>query len=286
MSSPISSLDHVTVLTRDLPRATADTAALLGRAPSWRSRHDGVAVAVFTLANTSLELLAADGEGAAADHVRAAIAERGEGLASACFRTADIERLTRRLSRLQMQPEAVAAASSTDELSGATQRWRRTRIPPAAAHGVRLFFLERESELPSSPVTTEAAITGLDHLVVTVRDPERAAALYGAKLGLDMRLDLTNPDWGVRLMFFRCGDMIVELANRLNDTASGDAAKDDSFMGLSWRVDNADAAHARLTAAGFDVSEVRKGRKPRTRIFTVRDRTCGVPTVMIEPAPR
>ena len=41
-------------------------------------------------------------------------------------------------------------------------------------------------------------------------DPERAAALYGARLGLDMALDRSHPDWG-RLMFFRCGDLIVEV---------------------------------------------------------------------------
>jgi hypothetical protein len=100
-----------------------------------------------------------------------------------------------------------------------------------------------------------------------------------------MRLDVTRPDWGLRLMFLRCGDLIVELAKRLGEGAEGEAAKDDSLMGLSWRVANADAAHARLAAAGFDVSEVRPGRKPGTRIFIVRNRNLGVPTLMIEPAP-
>jgi len=286
MTTPITSLDHVTVLTRDLPRAIDDTALLLGRQSSWRSHGDGVATAIFTLANTSIEIVAPEGVGAQGDRVRATLEERGEGLASACFRVADIERLVRRLTRLQLQPEAVTDASSTDQLTGAVLRWRRTRIPPAATHGVRLFFLERADERPLSPPIDPTAVTGLDHLVITVADAERAAALYGAKLGLDMRLDLSRADWGVRLMFFRCGDLIVELARRLGEAPDAPAAKDDKFMGLSWRVENADAARARLAAAGFDVSEVRPGRKPHTRIFTVRHRTCGVPTLMIEPAPR
>lgn len=284
MTSPITALDHVTVLARELARAVADTTVLLGRQPSWRSQGDGVATAIFTLANTSLEIVAPDGAGAQGDRVRAALQERGEGLASACFRVTDIERLVRRLARLQLQPEAVTDASSTDLSTGEMLRWRRTRIPPAAAHGVRLFFLERADERPLAPATDDAAVTGLDHLVITMADPDRAAALYGAKLGLDMRLDLSRPDWGVQLMFFRCGDLIVELARRLDDAASG--SKNDSFMGLSWRVASADAARARLAAAGLDVSQVRPGRKPKTRIFTVRDRTCGVPTLMIEPAPQ
>jgi hypothetical protein len=39
-----------------------------------------------------------------------------------------------------------------------------------------------------------------------------------------------------------------------------------------------------IRTAGFDVSELRDGRKPGTRVFTVRDGSCGVPTLMIEPA--
>ena len=285
MTTPISSLDHVTVLTRDLPRAVDDATVLLGRKVSWRSSGEGVATALFTLANTSLEIVAPEGAGPQGDRVLAALDERGEGLASACFRTTDIDRLTRRLARLQLQPEPITEAAGTDSLSGAVLRWRRTRLPPAAANGIRLFFLQREDERPLSQPTDPTAVTGLDHLVVTVRDPERAAAFYGARLGLDMRLDLSRADWGARLMFFRCGDMIVELAKRLGD-ADGELAKDDKFMGLSWRVANADAARARLSAAGFDVSEVRVGRKPNTRLFTVRNRNGGVPTLMIEPAPR
>ncbi|MGO9359333.1 MAG: VOC family protein [Xanthobacteraceae bacterium] len=286
MATPISSLDHVTVLTRDLSRAVDDATALLGRKVSWRSGSEGVSTAIFTLANTSLEIVAPDGAGAQGDRVRAALDQRGEGLASACFRVTDIDRLARRLSRLQLQPEAVVEATSTDALTGAVLRWRRTRIPAAAANGVRLFFLQRDDERPLSEPSDATAVTGLDHLVITVRDPERAAAFYGARLGLDMRLDLSRADWGARLMFFRCGDMIVELAKRLDDAADSEPAKDDKFMGLSWRVANADAARGRLAAAGFDVSEVRAGRKPNTRLFTVRNRNGGVPTLMIQPAPR
>ena len=124
-------------------------------------------------------------------------------------------------------------------------------------------------------------MTGLDHLVIRTTHPNRAAALYGARLGLDMRLDRTEPKWGARFMFFRCGDLIVEVVHNLNEEPS-DAP--DKFWGLSWRVANAEAANARLKQSGFDVSEIRPGRKPGTRVFTVRDNTLGVPTLMIEPS--
>ena len=51
---------------------------------------------------------------------------------------------------------------------------------------------------------------------------------------------------------------------------------------MSWRVADIDATRARLVAAGLDVSEVRNGRKPGTRIMTVRNGTCGIPTVLLE----
>jgi catechol 2,3-dioxygenase-like lactoylglutathione lyase family enzyme len=126
-----------------------------------------------------------------------------------------------------------------------------------------------------------APIVGLDHVVIATEDSERAAALYGARLGLDMALDRSHPDWG-RLMFFRCGDLIVEVAHR----PGRDAGPTDQLHGISWRVANADATRARLVAAGLDVSEVRTGRRPGTRVMTVKSGTCGVPTLLIEKTAR
>jgi len=59
----------------------------------------------------------------------------------------------------------------------------------------------------------------------------------------------------------------------------------DHFGGLAWRVTDPDAARARIAAAGFDVSEVRSGRKPGTKVFTVRDAPGGAPTLMLMPSP-
>ena len=58
----------------------------------------------------------------------------------------------------------------------------------------------------------------------------------------------------------------------------------DRLWGLSWRVTDIDATRARLMAAGIDVSEVRTGRKPGTRVMTVRSGTCGVPTLLVQPS--
>jgi catechol 2,3-dioxygenase-like lactoylglutathione lyase family enzyme len=274
----IVGLDHVVVLVRELEAGVATCQTLFARAPAWRSTRDGAEIALFTLDNMTLELMSPVGNGATADRIRTALAEQGEGLASICFRTNDIAKMHRRLDRLTLKPEPVAEAESRDMASDATLSWKRTRAATDATRGVRLFFLERATERPHSVATAEAPITAMDHIVVSTGDPERAAALYGARLGLDMALDRSHPDWG-RLMFFRCGDLIVEIVHRPDNAV--DPAYD-KLYGMSWRVDNAEATRARLLSAGVDVSEVRAGRKPGTRVLTVRSSTCGIPTLLVE----
>ena len=153
------------------------------------------------------------GNSPAADHLRKLIAESGEGLASICFRVEDIAKAHRRLERLALQPEEVVQVESRDLASGSILRWKRTGAATGQARGVRLFFLQLAEERPRSAAISAAPVLGLDHVVISTDDPERAAALYGARLGLDMALDRSHADWG-RLMFFRCGDLIVELVQR------------------------------------------------------------------------
>ncbi|BAT60933.1 glyoxalase/Bleomycin resistance protein/Dioxygenase superfamily protein [Variibacter gotjawalensis] len=274
--SNITGLDHIVLIVRDLAAAEHAYTTLFGRAPSWRTKSADAETLMFTLGNMSLEVMAPLGEGA----VKAALDTAGEGLASLVFRVGDVAQMHRRLTRLGLEPEDVVESSAVDAISGASLSWRRTRAATKAGHGVRLFFLEREAERQVSAETAQGAITGLDHVVVQTPAPERAAALYGARLGLDMRLDRTSAEWGSRLMFFRCGDLVVEIIHRLGEAGDGP----DKLWGLSWRVADAAAAQARLKAAGVDVSEVRRGRKPGTHVFTVRDGTCGVPTLMVQVA--
>jgi hypothetical protein len=174
----------------------------------------------------------------------------------------------RRIERVGLEPDAIVDREA----------WRSFRASSERTHGVRLFFMERGIPLQRSLMEAGGA-SGLDHIVIQSADMERAAALYGARLGLDMRLD--REVRGRRLMFFRCGDAIMEIAH---DPSIADGR--DRLWGLSWRVTDAGAARERLARAGLNVSEVRPGMKPGTRVFTVRDRTCGVPTLMLETRPQ
>ena len=275
----IVALDHVVVLVSDLDAATRAYETVFARTPSWRSVQDGAATVLFTLDNVTLELMAAEGDGGTADKIRAAHhAQGGDGLASLCFRVDDLPKMHRRLARLALEPEPITDGGSTNTRDGATLAWQRTRAATTAAHGVRLFFLQSAHQRPKSDASGDAPIEGLDHVVVSTHQPERAAALYGARLGLDMALDRSQPEWG-RLMFFRCGDLVVEIVQR---PGQNDLTQDDKVWGLSWRAGDLDLTRARLVAAGVEVSQIRSGRKPGTRVMSLKSGTCGVPTLLLE----
>lgn len=279
----ITALDHIVLLVREIDAAVAGYQALLGRAPAWRAEKDGVATAIFALENTALELMAPAGDGDGAQPVRAVLDARGEGLASLAFAVADIEQARHRLSRRGLAPSEVSGGDSCDRDTGRKMRWQRLRAATEAAGGVRMFFLQRAERLAPSPAVTEAPVEGLDHIVIATPDPERAAALYGARLGLDMKLDRTIAAFDTRFLFFRCGGTVVEIVHRLKE---GRGEGPDVLRGVTWKTADLAAAHARLRQAGCEVSDMRDGRKPGTRVFTVRTGTFGVPTLMIQQGAR
>src|SRR5699024_293426 len=149
--------------------------------------------------------------------------------------------------------------------------------------GVRWRLAEATADVDPSPRRDEGPSRGatplrLDHVVVSATDATRAAADYGARLGLDLRLD-RDTGFGVRGLFFRCGDAGVEVV--VPDAGAGGGDRRDAVAGIAWRSEDLEAERARLTAVGVEVSEVRQGRKPGTVVATVRDPDLHVPTLLV-----
>jgi len=255
----ITGFDHVVVAVRDIEGGVSAYETLLGEKAAPVLIAADVATAIITTGNIAVELMAPAGPGAA--RLQAALDDGGEGLKSLVFAVGDLESARVRCERVGLAPEAIVSGAGYRSFRASTER----------THGVRLFFLQRDEPRATSDHR------GLDHIVIRTPDGERAAALYGARLGLDMRLD--RDVMGRRLMFFRCGDGVVEI---IQDDTLPDGR--DKLWGLSWRVADADGERERLARAGLSVSDVRVGMKRRTRVFTVRDKTCGVPALMIEPS--
>lgn len=172
------------------------------------------------------------------------------------------------------------AAHLLERRAVGTTKGALLQLSTTASHGVPIALVERDQPpAPSPPTVDEAsAISSLDHIVVRTPNPERAIAFYAGRLGLDLRLDRSNPDWGSRLLFFRCGDLVVEIAH---DLKKGVSDGPDRLWGLSWRASDIAKVNARLKTAGVDVSPVRTGRRPGTEVFSVNSHTEGVPTIVI-----
>lgn len=238
----IDGLDHLTLRASFRESAVEAYETLLGRrAEGGRLRVGNVGLAIEDHASTAQ-------------------------LSSMVFATASLDKAQRLLER-----RAVPSDRAGDRLVLSSQ----------ATHQVPIALVERAAAPEPSPLlkSSEAAsITALDHVVVRTPNPERAIALYAGRLGLDLRLDRSNPDWGSRLLFFRCGDLVVEIAHDLNKGVS-DAA--DQLWGLSWRTPDIARAHERLKKAGVEVSEPRNGRRPGTQVMSVQSHTANVPTIII-----
>ncbi|MDB5419532.1 MAG: glyoxalase/bleomycin resistance protein/dioxygenase [Phenylobacterium sp.] len=259
----ITGLDHVAVAVCDFDAAVDGYRRLLGREPELEPR-DGADRAWFHLANMALEVIAPSGDGPAGERLRARLAEADEGLWLAAFTVDDLAAASRLLSRRGLEVEPVGTV---------------VRIKAA---GLDFVLTTGRTGAQPSPPLSDDAVDALDHVVVHTPNPDRALGLYGAKFGLDLRLDRANEKWGARQLFFRCGETVFEVGAGLTAPVT-DAP--DRFAGLAWRVADPDAVQARLAAAGFDVSGVRTGRKPGTKVFTVRDAPAGVPTLMLSAEP-
>ena len=279
----ITGLDHVALAVNDLDAAVAGYRALLGREPNWIGGDGGARHAWFQLPNMALDVIAPHGDGAFGDTIRKHLAEHGEGVWALAFTVSDIEAFSKLAGRRGLRGAAPGPVRSTHD-DGRKRYWTTCSLDRADTGGLTILLAAPPRDgvaWPlSPPVAGEAAaVTQLDHVVINTANPDRALAIYGAKLGLDLRLDRSNADWGVRQLFFRCGDAVVEMGASLKTPAS-DAP--DRFGGLAWRVADPEAVQARIAAAGFDVSEVRTGRKPGTKVFTVRSGVPAAPALMIQ----
>ena len=152
----ITALDHLALAVPDVGTAAAEYALLLGQTS--QSTAGG---ARLQCENIGLGL-EAGGAGAAA--------QTGVPL-RLVFATADLADTAHRLTRRGLPGEIRDGA---------------LHLKREATHGVGI------SLVAGAAGTADAAtsdIAGLDHVVVRTQDAERAVALYGGRLGLDLRLD-------------------------------------------------------------------------------------------------
>ena len=278
----ITRLDHFVLICPDIEAGVLAYETLLGAPPVWRAEDTqmGNASALFRVDNTALELMAPKGEGPVATRLGEMLDQTGPALTSLAYEVADAGMARHSLARRGLSPSDIGEGTSTDLASGAVRTWKRFRCADTACAGIKTFILQHtDGLLPEASAHEAGAVISLDHLVINTPNPERAVALYGARLGLRFALDRTAAEWKTRFLFFRLGGLTLEVIHRLDKEHASETP--DSIWGLTWAVRDLEAARARLTQAGVTVSDIRKGRKPGSRVFTVKDGTLGIPTLFI-----
>jgi len=115
----------------------------------------------------------------------------------------------------------------------------------------------------------------LDHLVLTTNKSDDLINLYEKELGIRLALDQFVEKWGGRMLFFRTGQATIEV---IDNKVEGN----DKFWGLAWKTKDIRKKREYLVENGFNVSDVKDGRKKDTLVATVKFDEIKIPTLLVE----
>jgi len=141
------------------------------------------------------------------------------------------------------------------------------------ANGLRIHLTEANLY----PLATDNVVQRrIDHIVLRTNDGDACVRLFAEQLQLRLALDQEKPAWGGRMLFFRTGKLTLEVI-----APEGGLKAGDYFWGFALKIADMDAEHARLQSAEVNISELRDGRKPGTRVATVKSHSGGVPALLV-----
>ncbi len=151
-------------------------------------------------------------------------------------------------------------------------------VANALALDIRLGDGRRTADFRRQQPATQYAGLAVDHIVLRTDDASACIELFTGELGIRLALDKTAPAWGGRMLFFRAGKLTLEVIESDSGTNSGN-----TFWGLAYQCpDLADLIRI-LGTRGVAVSAMREGRKPGTRVATLKSHCLDIPTLLIQP---
>jgi catechol 2,3-dioxygenase-like lactoylglutathione lyase family enzyme len=276
----ITGLHHLSIAVSNLEAGIGTYGTLLGCEPSMRSVEDDAHCAYFALHNTALRIVSANGPSAAAERLHQLLATADGVPYELSFAVADAEKARQRLKMISLWPDKIQQIEVRDiDEAKPAAAWRSLKLKDRSPDLMDIEFVETLAPVPASKTVSEAPVLGAELVVIKTAAPEQALALYGARLGLELLFDRIAANSGNRLAQFSCGNLLLEISN---SSSTENADQPDAIWGIGWSVASADATHDRLAALGRNVSDVKDGTKPGTRVFTARDGTCGIPTIFVE----
>ena len=275
----IKTLDHLIIAVEDLDKAETDYAKVFGVDPVWRGEHKelGTTNSLFNFNNTYFELLSASGDGLGAMLVNHALEENGEGLIGMVLGTDDISKTANDLKNKSFLINEPSESVGTNFNSDQVRKWKNLFLPPDLTRGIFSFIIEHiHGELPKPDLSNSSVVSKLDHLVINTNDADGFIKIYKDVFNIRLALDKHIDHWDKRMLFFRLNKTTIEVVE-----SKDDKEPNDSLWGLALKTADIDTTHKRLTEAGIEVTEVRDGRKPGTRVCTVKSHCLDVPTLIV-----
>ena len=117
----------------------------------------------------------------------------------------------------------------------------------------------------------------MDHIVIKSNDPDGLVELYRDKYGIRLALDQFVEQWGGRMLFFRTNHTTIEAIG-----IEKKGSPEDSLWGLAWTTNDIEATRKRFLKSGVEITDIKKGRKPKTLVATIKSHTSDIPTLLIE----
>ena len=275
----INKVDHLIVAVKDIEEAENNFSKLFGAAPVWTGEHPelGTVNSIFNFSNIYFELLASKGEGAGADFVNDRISNQGEGLAGLVLGADRLDLIRKKILDKGYPIGEISEGYARDN-DGNIRKWENLFLPTGLSRGIFSFLIKHtEGKLNMPNNLKNSSVKKLDHVVINTNDPDGFIEVYGNVFDIRLALDQTVEKWGGRMLFFRVNKTTIEVIAKKDE----EEVKD-SLWGMAWDVENLEATHKRLDEEGFELTEVKEGRKPNTLVATVKSKTHNIPTLLIQ----
>ena len=141
---------------------------------------------------------------------------------------------------------------------------------------LNLLIFDKDTSLSNKGNYEDDTISKFNQIIIYTPDVEYLRNLFTEKLGIRLALDkiFNFGEKDIRMMFFRIGGVTLEVIENPD-------SKSLSYGGVGWHSENIYKCHKRLIDSNFELSEIRKGRKPGTVVATIRNAPLKMPTIII-----
>lgn len=143
-------------------------------------------------------------------------------------------------------------------------------------YDLNILFFDQDVTLNNKGNYEDDSISKFNQIIIYTPDIEYLRNLFTEKLGIRLALDkvFNFGEKDIRMMFFRIGGVTLEVIENPDSESL-------SYGGVGWHSENISKCHKRLIDSNFELSEIRKGRKPGTVVATIRNAPLKMPTIII-----